>query len=207
MLKNMAAFYLKHERTILFIFVILFFFFPYMLINNATVGKQVSNFSTRLDQIFPLVPAFIIVYLSGYIQAMMPYFVLKDIRTVRKGAIVYLVAITVAYIVFLLLPVKIDRPLLLGTDIFTIILAKAYMIDKPYNLFPSLHVVLSFIPAFLCFRENRKYGFMFVWSAIIALSTLFVKQHFIVDVLSGFTLASMTYLLVFHVQWKKRGAL
>jgi membrane-associated phospholipid phosphatase len=202
-IRKTRDFYLRYERTILFIFLILFFLLPYMLINAAMAGRHTSNFSIYLDHEFPLIPPFIIVYLSAYIQAVMPYFVLKDIRTVRKGALVYFIAIGAAYVFFLLMPVKIERPILVGTDVFTWILAKAYMIDKPYNMFPSLHVALSFIPAFLCFRESRKYWYMFLWSATIALSTLLVKQHYIADVLAGFGLACATYFLVFHVRWKK----
>jgi membrane-associated phospholipid phosphatase len=203
-IRKTKEFYLRHEKTVLFILLILFFLVPYMLINAAMAGKPALNLSIRLDAIFPLIPAFIIVYLSAYVQAVMPYFVLTEIRTVRKGALVYFIAIGVAYIVFLLLPGKIDRPILIGTDIFSWILAKAYLIDKPYNMFPSLHVALSFIPAFLCFRVNRRYWFMFPWSITIALSTLLVKQHYIVDVFAGFFLACATYFIVFYVRWKKK---
>ena len=70
-----------------------------------------------------------------------------------------------------------------------------YWIDHPTCCFPSLHVSMSCIAAFCCSRVNRAVGWGAALIALfISLSTLFVKQHFIADVLGGMILAFGSYL-------------
>lgn len=50
-----------------------------------------------------------------------------------------------------------------------------YRADPPCNCFPSLHVAHSFV------------------SALVAMSTVFIKQHYVLDVIAG-TATSLTLL-------------
>jgi len=46
--------------------------------------------------------------------------------------------------------------------------------------------------------QNRRIGLLFLlWTAAIALSTLTTKQHYVMDVLSGFAIATVSYGMVF----------
>jgi membrane-associated phospholipid phosphatase len=63
-------------------------------------------------------------------------------------------------------------------------------IDPPGNVFPSLHVAHTSMLAFLLLRDRPRLGRLaLVMATALALSTLTTKQHFIADVLSGYTLA------------------
>lgn len=65
-----------------------------------------------------------------------------------------------------------------------------YSADPPYNCFPSLHVGHSVVSAVTCHRVHRHVGTIALLCAgLVALSTLFTKQHYVVDVIAGAALA------------------
>ena len=68
--------------------------------------------------------------------------------------------------------------------------------DPPYNCFPSLHVAHSFVSALTCLRLHRRLGGVaLVAASLVGLSTLFTKQHYVVDVVAGAALAYAAYRL------------
>jgi membrane-associated phospholipid phosphatase len=69
-----------------------------------------------------------------------------------------------------------------------------YSSDPPYNCFPSIHVAHSFVSALTCYRVHRGLGVVAtVCATLVALSTLFTKQHYIVDAIAGVLLALIAY--------------
>jgi membrane-associated phospholipid phosphatase len=80
-------------------------------------------------------------------------------------------------------------------DVSTAFMALVQRIDRPGNVFPSLHVAQTSTLAFILYRDRPRLGaFTIVIAAILALSTLTTKQHFIADVISG-------YALTFIARW------
>ncbi len=73
-----------------------------------------------------------------------------------------------------------------------------YAVDVTRNLFPSLHVTISLFTAFALgrFRPRSRLP-MLLWAALIAALTLFVRQHYAVDVLGGLLLAVVIWRLAF----------
>ena len=69
-------------------------------------------------------------------------------------------------------------------------MALVQQIDRPGNVFPSLHVAQTSTLAFILYRDRPRLGaFTIFIAALLALSTLTTKQHFIADVISGYALA------------------
>ena len=61
-----------------------------------------------------------------------------------------------------------------------------YDIDTPYGCFPSLHVAWAFVSALTCYRVHAGVGWVAAgWATLIAVSTLYTKQHYVVDVIAG----------------------
>jgi membrane-associated phospholipid phosphatase len=76
-------------------------------------------------------------------------------------------------------------------------LAMVQRIDPPGNVFPSLHVAHTSSLALILHHENPRLGRVVIGlSALLAVSTLTTKQHFIADVIAGFTLAAISRLIV-----------
>ena len=74
-----------------------------------------------------------------------------------------------------------------------------YKVDTPVNLFPSAHCALAilFIISTLDVKEIKKeYKILItITSVLIMLSTVFIKQHVIVDVLGAFIIVPMYYII------------
>lgn len=74
-----------------------------------------------------------------------------------------------------------------------------WLIDKPNNCFPSVHVGIAFMAGFAMLRQNRPLGTIFIiWTILICISTLTTKQHYLLDILAGAAIALLSYHFVFH---------
>ena len=70
-----------------------------------------------------------------------------------------------------------------------------YIGDNPFNDFPSLHTALSTILALHWRRLDARLGTLAtIWVTLIVLSTVFIKQHYVPDLVAGL-------LLAFAVSW------
>ena len=103
-----------------------------------------------------------------------------------------------AYACFLVYPTVAPRPPEVVGDGFAAWgLRFLYDADPPYNCFPSLHVAHSFVSALTCYRLDRRLGHgMLLCASLVAISTVFTKQHYIADVLAGIVLAFAAYVVI-----------
>ena len=112
------------------------------------------------------------------------------------------------YILFLLVPVKYAlRPDLASVAGFGVDVTRFYyIIDMPYNCFPSLHVSYPTMAALVSWRHHRYSSAMFiVMTIVIAASVVFVKQHYIMDVVAGAVTAVILYSIVLVTEkWWRR---
>ncbi len=82
---------------------------------------------------------------------------------------------------------------------FTWALSVVYSLDTPTNCFPSMHCLF----AYLVFRQSLRTPDAKTWfkvfcgvcAALICLSTLFVKQHVIADVIGGIFFGELAFAL------------
>jgi membrane-associated phospholipid phosphatase len=64
------------------------------------------------------------------------------------------------------------------------------------NAFPSLHVSLTILAVLFVFARSWKWGVRLLpLGVLIILSTLFIKQHAVVDVIGGLLLAWVVFRL------------
>src|SRR5438067_1082270 len=108
------------------------------------------------------------------------------------------VAIIVAGICFLLLPLRFALQRSHTDDMHCALFDWFRGIDAPLNLLPSLHAALMLILLDVYFRHTR--GFVRVaimmWFVLIALSPLLTYQHHVIDIVGGFILAGYCFYLV-----------
>jgi len=127
---------------------------------------------------------------------MIPYFVVRVIQEYRRTVLAYLSVIFISSIIYIIYPVKTIRPEVIGNGLFLGIVRWVYSIAKPYNLFPSLHISLSTMSALVCLKHNKIAGYtLIILLFFISLSTLFVKQHYLVDIIFAMILAFIAYYL------------
>ena len=163
-----------------------------------------------LDDLFPVVPVFVIIYLFSFVFWLCGPAAVS--LTSRKNFVNYIVGMTAAYLIgfvlFIFVPTYMDRvkegllQIAARPGVFNRLLGVVYDSDgreMAYNLFPSYHCLISAY----CYLGVRKQpeiskGFR-VYSLILAilicLSTLLTKQHYLPDVFGGVGIAVICYFV------------
>jgi len=173
--------------------ILLVSFVPfYLVIAGRARGGVVHAPELALDRLLALTPMWALVYGALYaFLIVLPVFVIQQEELIRRTVWAYLTVWTVAYICFILYPTVAPRPdTVTGKGFAVWGLRFLYNADPPYNCFPSLHVAHSFVSALACWRVHRTLGLIAVSCAtLVAISTLFTKQHYVADLLAGILLA------------------
>ena len=167
----------------------------YLVIAGIVHGGPVHVPAIELDRMIPVQAAWAPVYLSLFLAALLPAFVLHQPELIERTVRAYLAAWLAAYVFFLAYPTLSPRPESTTGDGFTAwMLRTIWASDVRYNCFPSLHVAQCFIAALACHRVHTGVGnAALAWAAAVSLSTLFTKQHYVADVLGGIVLAGLAY--------------
>ena len=99
----------------------------------------------------------------------------------------------------------INRPSITINNISDQLTMWLYQMDNPaLNCFPSMHCLLCFLHVFNITKCKNTSTILkiniSVWALLIVLSTLFVKQHVIMDVVFALVFAVLINLLVENVK-------
>jgi membrane-associated phospholipid phosphatase len=170
----------------------------YIFIAELLPGRTLHVPELALDRLLPLQPAWALVYGSVYLfLILLPVFVVRQEEQIRRTVLAYLMVWIAAYVCFLVYPTMAPRPAkVLGEGFGVSGLRFLYQADPPYNCFPSLHVAHSFVSALTCYRVHRGVGIAATLCAsLVGVSTLFTKQHYLLDVIAGIVLACVAYLV------------
>jgi membrane-associated phospholipid phosphatase len=152
-----------------------------------------------IDRALPLVASWAVVYGALYLfLILLPVFVVRQDQLIRRTVYAYLLVWITSYIFFFVVyPTAAPRPASVMGEGFGIWGLRAlYSSDPPYNCFPSLHVAHSFVSALACGRVHRGIGrIAIICATLVAVSTVFTKQHYVLDVIGGGFLALAAYLI------------
>lgn len=171
------------------------------------------DFTTSIDRMIPFIPAAILIYsVIGYTQWGIGYYwaACEDKKTVIYIFGAEILAKIPSMIIFLLVPTTMVRAEITGTDIFSLFVKMVYFMDEPNTLFPSFHVLESYIllrTLPLLKKAPRWYKKMTpIVSPLVIFSILFVKQHLVVDILGAIAVSEfglLTMKIAFKL-WAKR---
>ena len=202
----MKKFYERYKHAIpLFIYAIIYLsWFGYL---EKTVKRPANLIHMNLDDKIPFCEVFIVPYLLWfvYISAVVLYFFLKDKQDYYRACTFLFTGMTVFLVVSTLWPNGHHlRPAVMPRDnIFSTMVAMLYKTDTPTNLWPSIHVYNSLGAHFAVFRNEKLHrkpvvhiGSLVLCVSII-LSTMFLKQHSVFDVLTAFIMAAVMYIVVY----------
>ena len=171
----------------------------YLFIANRVAVGTVHAPALSWDHALPLQPGWAPIYGALYMfLIVLPVFVVRDEEHIRRTFWTYLAVWISAYVCFLVYPTVAPRPAEVVGDGFAAWgLRSLYGADPPYNCFPSLHVAHSFVSALTCYGINRRLSLAALLCAtLVAVSTLFTKQHYIADVVGGILLAVAAYVII-----------
>ena len=163
---------------------------------------------SSLDAYIPFCEWFVIPYYFwfAFLVGMALYGLLFDVRAFRHFMWFVILTYSATAVIYLLWPnMQALRPTDIGRDNWMVdIVHKLYDFDTNTNVCPSIHVLGSFAVCFagLHSRTLKGWGwkvFFVVSTVLISASTVFLKQHSILDVFAALALCAVCYPLVFFV--------
>ena len=170
-----------------------------------------TNLYVPFDDVIPFCEYFLIPYFFWYIYIvwMVVYSFFYDLEIFKKYHQYLIIVCGVTCLIYLVWPnMQSLRPTEFTRDnIFIDTIKEMYELDTNTNVCPSLHVVMSFAVFFAAWHSKRyrtiawRIAFS-VMTVLISISTVFLKQHSVIDVYAGVALSLIAYLIV-YVDFKK----
>ncbi len=162
----------------------------------------------QADDVIPFCEVFVVPYFLWfvYVSAVVLYCFFKNKREYLNTCVFLFTGMTVFLVISTLWPNGHHlRPYIMPREnIFSRMVAHLYSVDTPTNLWPSIHVYNS-IGAHLAvvhsesLAANKKIRTgSFILCVSIILSTMFIKQHSMFDVLTAFIMAAVMYAVVYQ---------
>lgn len=162
--------------------------------------REAFSLSLPVDEMIPLHVEWVTVYVGSYLFWTAGYIALSHIDKQRFLQLFRAdcVAKVICAAAFILLPTEIVRPEL-PEGFFGEMLGIIYALDTPDNLFPSVHCLTSWLLA-RSFMKVKAVHPALRWGAVacallVFASTLFTRQHFIIDIPAGVIAAEAALLI------------
>ncbi len=179
-----------------------FVYLPWFLYLERTVTRNYHIIHTWIDDLIPFNEYFIIPYLLWffYVAGAIAYFFFKNKQDYYKMCALLFTGMTISLIICTIYHNGTDLRPMVDPDknVFTWLVSRLHAADTSTNIFPSVHVFNSIVVHIAiarssCFK-NRPWivRLSFLLAASICLSTVFLKQHSVVD---GFGSVIMCYAL------------
>lgn len=181
------------RRLFIICFILLVEGAAYFAVQHVTAHEY--DFSISIDHIIPMVPEFVWFY-----HTLVPGILLAHVFFIRKKDIFYpaiisfIIAVVLLNTTFLLFPSAYPRGDLDPKSISEQVLSWTYEVDGANNTFPSTHIAFAWL-AFLniwrseASRDRRVIVGYGIWASMISIATLVLKQHNVLDVISGLGVA------------------
>lgn len=185
----------------------------YNILNTSERGLY--SLSTEFDNKLPFIKEFIIPYVIWYpfVVIFLIYICVKDKKVYYRTLISINIGLIICYTIFYFYQTTVIRPEITGNDIFSSIVKIVYSNDNPYNCFPSIHVITTYIviKGVKSVTDNKFIlKLVNIIGILIIFSTQFVKQHVILDLLAGSILGETVFTISMlgiyreEVLWKKK---
>lgn len=201
--KKVRDFLSQHKYFyLLLLFIPLQIWFEFL---ELTIVPQYIT-DTAIDYKIPFIKEFVVPYLLWFIYV--PFGLLYTGIHSRKDFIKLFLflfgGMLAAYTIFTFFPnAQSLRPTIIQNDPFSILVKFIYIADTPTNVCPSVHVINSIaVNAALqhsdAFSKDRlRKWISLILSLLICLSTVFIKQHSVLDVISGTCIGALFYFLLY----------
>jgi len=193
--------YHSNYKLITSIKIFLIYAAAYSFTNHVDFFPSIPAPRVDFDQFFSFAPHWIWIYLSELFFVPIGIYFFKEEEQMRNFATSFVLLTMITNLIFLFYPTHMERELFPNPGAPGSLLFYAFdllrTVDSPRNCFPSLHVATSFLISFYLGIKNKKIGQVaFYYSILVALSTLYTKQHRIMDAMSGLLLALFCFIFM-----------
>lgn len=176
---------------------------PILYLLVKLVQTNYHTIYTPLDNIIPFIPHFIYIYNLFYSFIILSYYYLykKDEKNFNIGIKVGIISTLIAYIIFIIYPTIMIRPNINVDSITSLVINTTYKFDNPaINCFPSIHCIFCFTIIYITTISSKinikSKTLINALSFFIIISTVLVKQHYVLDILGAFTITIIITLII-----------
>lgn len=183
------------------------YFVAYFLTENLIPVERCHVIHSPLDDRIPFCEYFLIPYVLWYVLiiASLLYFLLYNVESFKNLQKFIIITQIVAMAVYIIYPNRQDlRPEVFANEnIFTQLIGFIYSVDTNTGVCPSLHCAYSIGIASVWLKENGISpwfkAFIVVLAVLICMSTVFIKQHSVIDFFAALPVCLLAELIIF---WK-----
>ena len=178
----------------------------YSSLNSSARG--VHSLVTDIDKSVPFIKSFAIPYIlwAPFILITLIYLCFRNREVYYRVIICLIIGLMICFLTYYFFQTAVPRPQLQGNDIFTNLVRYIYNIDNPFNCFPSIHVFTSYILIKGTMSCGKKVSIDSIIITLIAsmiiLSTQFIKQHVVMDLIFAILLGNVLYKAVWYFSTK-----
>ena len=212
---NIKELFDKYHHAWVFLYG--FIYMPWFSWLEKHVTSNYFVIHSVFDDYIPFIEIFIIPYLLWfvYVSGTVLYFFFTDKQGFYRICTLLITGMTLFLIFFTIFPNGLNlRPSTFARDnIFVDLVRFIYRADTSTNVLPSLHVYNS-IGCYIAIRNSQKlrqYKWVqngsLVLTVSIVLSTMFLKQHSVVDVIAAIVMIYFIYQFVYIPEQVKAPAL
>ena len=177
------------------------------LILERFLNVEYNPVYCQLDDWIPFCEYFVIPYYFWFIFliGIQVYGFFFDVKAFKDYMYYTILTYTLTVVIYIIYPTSQQlRPTEFARDnVFTDIVSFLYGFDTNTNVCPSLHVIGSFAVYFAARKSKAFSGpgwriAFFVMTVLISISTVFLKQHSVLDIFWAIILCAVCYPVVFE---------
>lgn len=163
------------------------------------------DISLPIDHVISVRPEWVSVYILSYVYWIVGYIAVSRVSRERclRLCIANYFAMAICAVCFVLIPTTLPRDPVSG-GVFAWLLNLIYALDTPLNLFPSQHCLISWLLA-RELMDVKKFHPAIRWGAVafsflVFASTVFTRQHFIIDIPAGVAVAEISRYIAHRLE-------
>lgn len=178
----------------------------YVFVERVLTADRYFEVYHPVDDLIPFREEFIIPYAFWYLFmfGMQLYLFLHDVDGFKRYSKCLCVAMSMSTVIFILFPTCQNlRPTVYPRDnLLTDVVRILHTVDTNTNVCPSEHVIGSVAVVFAAahtkrFKNLKSMTVFAAMAAVICLSTLFLKQHSVLDVVAALPICMIAYWIVY----------
>ena len=202
----------RHIKLLLFwpVFGVLF-----LVLERSSANVRYHPVHCALDDMIPFCEWFLLPYLFWfvYLVGSLVYTFFFDVPAFRRMMLFIIFTYTVTVIIYMVYPTcqNLRPPSFERDNLLTRIVSAFYHFDTNTNVCPSIHVIGSLASMFALwdtkrFSSTAMRALNLFTALMICISTVFMKQHSVIDVIAALPLCAVGFLLFFRPTAPRRRA-
>lgn len=195
--------YIKNNYSTIILFLILLFIQQLSWSGNMILGKDGVTLFIPIDHKIPLISEFIYVYYLAFPLVIFAFFWIaaKDKKHCYNIWLTAIISFAISGLFYLFFQTQMVKPELTPTTLSDRLLINTWNACKPINCFPSQHAIMALLLILAYYNQKGTTKvwfriFNYICAILILLATVFLKQHFIVDIFASIAIVIPVYIIV-----------